>query len=66
MKHWDLTPGESVTVRSRGRVFVGRFLFRTTVIAAFEGREYTGSRYSTRAKSKARFTANSNLGETAA
>ncbi|HTB10967.1 MAG TPA: hypothetical protein VK752_05325 [Bryobacteraceae bacterium] len=38
MKHWDLRPGETVTLRTNGGALrrTARFLFRDTKIAAFQ------------------------------
>lgn len=36
MKHWDLFPGETVTLRSGAVRREARFLFRDTKIAAFQ------------------------------
>lgn len=36
MKHWDLRPGETVTLRCGGVRREARFLFRDTKIAAFK------------------------------
>ena len=36
MKHWDLFPGETVTLRSGGSVVRARFLCRDTCSAVFE------------------------------
>jgi hypothetical protein len=36
MKHWDLFPGETATLRCGARTLTGRFLFRDTKIAAFK------------------------------
>ncbi len=35
MKHWDLRPGETVTLASRGTRIDARFQFRDTLRAAF-------------------------------
>jgi hypothetical protein len=42
MKHWDLFPGETVTLKCGSRRLEARFLFRDTKIAAFrmESGEY--------------------------
>lgn len=36
MKHWDLVPGETVTIERDGERLRGWFAFRTTVLACFE------------------------------
>lgn len=36
MKHWDLTPGETVRLNKAGTVTVARFLFRDTLHVVFE------------------------------